>query len=452
MFKWIELENYQSFEHVSLDLTGSHDSPLRHAFIYGENGSGKTNLMGSIRFLKDSISTLSAMDLLSALKESLEVSETDEKDSIKKATSELKKAVVSSTKIMDLQTLAVSRRLIGSDRPMRTSYRFAVGPFDTTYEMVFDVTGRLIREELKQNSGKRMSRLFLVESSDEGPRWTFARGMFKKSTLTRRMTAALSRNWGTHSMMAIIKEEYMKNNPEFMDAAMEQSVKLILDFIDSISTNIKSMNLATSSEPYNLINGQCAADGKRVIEAYGHAFSRFFSRLYSDVCGAHYIFVEDEEGVIRYDLMFDKRIAGVVREIPVRFESSGTRSLISLFPSLMRCSGGEVAFIDEMDQGVHDKLVYDLMKEILPDIKGQLIITTHNTTLLETMNPKNVFVLRVDSEGFKDTATLHSICRTQRNNNNRQRYLAGQFDAVPIIGMVDIVGIYKGFKEDLEGA
>lgn len=29
-------------------------------------------------------------------------------------------------------------------------------------------------------------------------------------------------------MMAIIKEEYMKNNPEFMDAAMEQSVKLIL--------------------------------------------------------------------------------------------------------------------------------------------------------------------------------------------------------------------------------
>ncbi len=452
MFKRIELENYQSFEHISLDLTGSHDSPLRHAFIYGENGSGKTNLMGSIRFLKDSIDTLGAMDFLSALRESLEAGDADEKDSVKKAASDLRKAMVCRTKALDLQAIAASRRLIGSDAPMRAAYRFNAGPFDTAYEMVFDKEGRLIREELRQRSGQRISRLFLVESTDGGPKWIFARGMFKKAALTRRVTAAASRNWGPHSMMAIIKEEYSKSNPEFMAAAMDASVKRVLDFIDSVSTNIMPMNPAASCVPCNLVNGQCFSEEKRVMEAYGHALSRFFSRLYSDVFGAHYVFVEDEGGIISYDLMFEKRIAGAVREIPARLESSGTRSLISLFPSLMRCSGGEVAFIDEMDQGVHDKLVYDLMKEILPDIKGQLIATTHNTTLLEAMDPKNVFVLRVDAKGFKDTATLHSICRTQRNNNNRHRYLGGQFDAVPIIGLVDIAGIYDGFKEDLEGA
>lgn len=452
MFKRIELEHYQSFEHISLDLTGPYDAPLSHAFVYGENGSGKTNLMGSIRFLKDSVDTLNAVDILSAIRESLKTPGKEEKDAIKKAASELHKAVMDKTEATDLKTIAISRRMIGRDEPMRTSYRFTIGSLDTSYEMIFDQNGYLTREELKQDSGKRMRRIFLAEASDANPKVTFARGLFKNSSLTRRVSGSASRLWGTHSMMAIIKEEYLKNNPEYMNASMDPCIKDILNFIDSISTNISATNISASSGPNNLVSGDCLISDKRLMEAYAHALSRFFSRLYSDVCGVRYIFVEGEGQVLRYDLVFDKRIAGNICEVPARLESSGTKSLISLFPSLLRCSGGDVAFIDELDRGVHDKLVYDLMKEMLPEIKGQLIITTHNTTLLETINPKNAFVLRVDSEGFKETATLHSICRTQKNNNNRQRYLNGQFDAVPIIGVVDIESIYNGFMEDLEGA
>ena len=452
MFKRIELEHYQSFEHISLDLTGPYDVPLGHAFIYGENGSGKTNLMGSVRFLKDSIDTLSAIDVLSSIRESLKTSGIDKTDAVRKAASELHKALMDRTEATDLKTIAASRRMIGRDEPMHTRYNFTIGSFDTIYDMIFDKNGSIIREELKQDSGKRMHRIFLVESSDDGPRMTFSRGLFKNSSLTRRVSDSVSRLWGAHSLMAIIKEEYLKNNSEFMDTSMDRCVKDILDFIDSITTNIQPTNISASSGPGDLISGECFTGDKRLMEAYAHALSRFFSRMYSDVCGVRYIFIEGKDRALRYDLVFDKKIAGTVCEIPARLESSGTRSLISLFPSLLRCSGGDVAFIDELDRGVHDKLVYDLMKEILSEIKGQLIITTHNTTLLETINPKNAFVLRVDSEGFKDTATLHSICKTQKNNNNRQRYLNGQFDAVPIIGIVDLEGIYAGFMEDLEGA
>ena len=102
--------------------------------------------------------------------------------------------------------------------------------------------------------------------------------------------------------------------------------------------------------------------------------------------------------------------------------------------------------------GVHEKLIRDLMNEFLPEIRGQLVATTHNTSLLETVNPRNAFVLRVDSEGFKEMASIQSICRTQKNHNNRQRYLNGQFDAVPVIGVVDMRGICEGFTENLENA
>ena len=408
MFKGIELEHYQSFEHVSLDLTGPHDAPLNHAFLYGENGSGKSNLIGSIRFLKDSVNTLTTSS--------------------------------DGTKMVDLKAMAASHRMIGCDDHMRVSYRFKVGPLDTSYEMVFGADGTLVREELRQDSGKRMRRLFLAESSDSDTGFVFTRGLFDNSSLTRRVNNSASRFWGEHSMLAIIKRERLENGRGSMDRCVED----VLDYLDSISTNIPGSE--------KLISGTCPIGDRCLMEAYAHALSRFFSRLCSDVVGTRYVFIDKEDDTLGYDLMFDRRIAGNICEVPANMESAGIKSLVSIFPNMLKCAGGGIAFIDGLDLGVHEKLVRDLMDEFLPEIRGQLVATTHNTSLLETVNPRNAFVLRVDSEGFKEMASIQSICRTQKNHNNRQRYLNGQFDAVPVIGVVDMRGICEGFTENLENA
>ncbi len=415
MFKGIELEHYRSFEHISLDLTGPHDVALNHAFLYGENGSGKSDLIGSIRFLKDSVNTLST--------------ERDGADAT------------------GLKFMAASHRMIGREERMRTSYRFTVGSLDTSYEMVFDADGSLIHEELRQDSGKRMRRLFLVESSVGGPEIVFARGLFDNPPTTREVSGSASRQWGTHSMLSIIRKECLENGRGCMDRCIGD----ILDYIDSIATDVPSSAKSASSGPVDLVSGTCPIGDRHLMEAYAHALSRFFGRLYSDIVGARYVFIGMEDSTLGYDLVFDKRIAGNVCEIPARLESSGTKSLISVFPSLLECAGGGVAFIDGLDIGVHEKLIRDLVNEILPGIRGQLIATIHNTTLLETVNPRNAFVLRVDPEGFKEILSIQSICRTQKNHNNRQRYLNGQFDAVPVIGVVDMEGICEGFAEDLKG-
>ena len=86
-----------------------------------------------------------------------------------------------------------------------------------------------------------------------------------------------------------------------------------------------------------------------------------------------------------------------------------------------------------------------MMEQIVPEIGGQLVFTTHNTSLLESLDPRSAFVIRIDIEGFKDISSFPSIARTQRNNNNRQRYLYGQFDGVPIIGNVGILDICERF-------
>ena len=45
MISYIKLKNFKSFSDVQLDLRGAHGIHKKVALIYGENGSGKSNLM-----------------------------------------------------------------------------------------------------------------------------------------------------------------------------------------------------------------------------------------------------------------------------------------------------------------------------------------------------------------------------------------------------------------------
>jgi AAA15 family ATPase/GTPase len=64
MISFIKLNNFKSFKNVELDLRGKKGIPKKIAFIYGENGSGKTNLMDSLFFLHNSFNTLMNINLL----------------------------------------------------------------------------------------------------------------------------------------------------------------------------------------------------------------------------------------------------------------------------------------------------------------------------------------------------------------------------------------------------
>ncbi|MDR0334684.1 MAG: AAA family ATPase, partial [Methanomassiliicoccaceae archaeon] len=67
MFKKIVLDNFKSFNHITFDLTGAEKAPVSYALIYGKNGSGKSNLIESLMFLKDTLRTYSGMSRTSGV-------------------------------------------------------------------------------------------------------------------------------------------------------------------------------------------------------------------------------------------------------------------------------------------------------------------------------------------------------------------------------------------------
>ena len=53
MLKRIELINYKSFKNVTIDFSDTKTKTKNIAIIYGENGSGKSNIISALYFLKD---------------------------------------------------------------------------------------------------------------------------------------------------------------------------------------------------------------------------------------------------------------------------------------------------------------------------------------------------------------------------------------------------------------
>lgn len=449
----IVLDNFLSFDHVEFDLSGR-DGVRSYALVYGENGSGKTNLAKSVKFLRDSMGTIVTADAMDELRAALErdgrgVPIDDREGASPDVTYGLTLSDLG-IRPVTLNGAARSNHLTGSAECMETRYEFDVGEERLSYSMAFTEDGLLFREELGRfTAGSRTSRLFLIESADDGPSVKLGRGVFSPE-LSRVLRRRIHVSWGRNTLLAILLSEFSRNNQAFMEPSVSESVRAAMEFISGLSVDVSSgSTLGTWPDGMPMEHGYIDPEYMPRLFAYGRAASRYLVRLYSDIKGAEYE-TRSRDGRTEYWLVVEKVIAGERRRIPFERESAGTRKLLGMLPALLGCVTGKVAMIDEFDSGVHDKIVHDMLEEVAGEISGQLILTTHNTLLLETAEPSNVYVIRTSVDGFKEMRTFDSIAHTRKgHHNNRQRYLQGLYDGVPIIRSLDLVSIAESLDRDI---
>ena len=109
---------------------------------------------------------------------------------------------------------------------------------------------------------------------------------------------------------------------------------------------------------------------------------------------------------------------------------------------------------DEIDDGIHDLLLKNILESMIEDISGQLIITTHNTYMLENIDIKSVYLITVDYQGNKEVKCLDKYPRIQGTNNPRIMYLKGLFGGIPIVDTLDYDMILNELQNndiDVEG-
>ena len=156
----------------------------------------------------------------------------------------------------------------------------------------------------------------------------------------------------------------------------------------------------------------------------------FFTQSYADIKDVYYIREELPDGKIKYRLYLDKMIAGQIRRISFAKESAGTQRVLEIFRIIIGSFFGATIFYDEIDNGIHDLLLTNIINSAIKNITGQLIITTHNTHLLETANVHDLYVITVDYEGNKEAVCLDEFS-IQNTDNPRLKYMRGLFGGIP---------------------
>jgi hypothetical protein len=132
------------------------------------------------------------------------------------------------------------------------------------------------------------------------------------------------------------------------------------------------------------------------------------------------------------------RVAGQELPFELTDESAGTQTWFALIgPVLSALRGGRVLLVDEIDASLHPRLSARLL-ELFQDPEtnpngAQIIFTTHDTSLLNSLNRDEVWLTERDHSGATTLTALaeYGGDRVRRSLNLERAYMQGRFGAVP---------------------
>jgi AAA15 family ATPase/GTPase len=108
------------------------------------------------------------------------------------------------------------------------------------------------------------------------------------------------------------------------------------------------------------------------------------------------------------------------KTLPLGAESAGTLKLFAITTSLISAYHNSAAcvIIDELDAGVFEYLLGEIVEIFQEHSKGQLIFTSHNLRVLEKLLPQNIWFTTTNEEN-----RYIKFKKLQKNNNLRNVYL-----------------------------
>lgn len=153
-----------------------------------------------------------------------------------------------------------------------------------------------------------------------------------------------------------------------------------------------------------------------------------------------YVDLDEQGRLVTYDLSCIHSLEnGKQVGLPISEESDGIQRLSELLVDMHITSEGTVLLIDELDRSLHPLLAKKFIESFLKlRPKSQLIVTTHDTNLL------NLDLLRRDEIWFAEKDRHHAthiypLAEFPIRSDLRvaKGYLQGRFGAVPFMGGID---------------
>ena len=439
MITYIELKNFKSFKNTRFDFRKGKKSYKKFVAIYGENGSGKSNFVDSLSFLRLSL-------------ESFHMVDPEQLQQIQKTAPLPDKLVAALTKsdLLSFRKVMANHRMIACTEPTTIELGFVFNNHAGYYLLSFEEG--VVGEKLYYFTGKQSGVMFDLSIKDGQISTSFCGSFFNTREAERELKTLIDQYWGKHSLLSILHNERERKNTEYINKSylpnVFEPINMILFLTAKHSMgSLKAQNANVNYKGVidNPMEGLIASAHEQALDQTERILNGFFTQAYSDIKQVFY--QKNPEGPnLHYRLFVQKMIGGQIRSINFLEESEGTKRILFMINDLLgACQGGTIA-LDEIDTGVHDLLLKTMLESIDDWIDGQLIITTHNTYLLETLRPQSIYVINVDYLGNKEVHCLDEY-DIHGTNNVRTMYIKGLFGGVPVVDEIEYGEIVEELRE-----
>lgn len=442
MFTKITLENFRSFDHIVFDLTEKGNVPKHLAVLYGENGAGKSNLMSAFVLLPELTRT---MDVRDAYERLLTRDAIFQDEKMEKVMREQMRH-----SLRDMSAIIKDYRMIDCEDPIVAEYEFNINGNNGCYRVEFG-QDEIVHERLEYVLNRRRGLYFDCSSDGILINDTVIQGTNGKDFLVDVKETA-KRYWGKHSLLAILLYEMKDKSNAFGRDNVTENFNTVLREFRGLSCAVSMGNKSWEGLSSKLQVLKRPLQGHLSLrrETELDYASDFFTQLFTSVdLSVRKIFYKKEfhDDEIYYKLIEEKYIAGNYRRIDFERESAGNCQLLNISCYLLTACMGGVVILDEAEANIHDLLFQKLLEEIRPILKGQVIMTTHNTMLMEASFAREAtYILSVDPDNPSDKK-IRCISdyrkRTYAANNIRNKYLNCEFGGVPELRQTE-------FQESIE--
>ena len=423
MFTYLHVKNFKSLIDFTIDFRNNRNTPRKLYIIYGENGAGKSNIVDVFYFLKRTLNTRIDFEV----------------PQIKIPFMPKQHQIPFSRELTSLATIIKNSKTFASNDNMIIECGIKIENLDYEYTIITD-DEKIIYEKLsytKNNNGKILFQIsnkkILLENSIKDDRY--------KTDIEYE----IKKFWGKHSLLAIICYESYSKTIEFIKTSITKELLFFTDYF--INLNILRPLNQYEPQDYQVHMKYLlpAIDGyviethqKKLLDITEKILNIFATTLFSDIKQVYYE-LKQQNNKLLYSLYIKKLIGNKIIDMEFIRESAGTQKLLSLIPFIIEAVYGHTIIIDEFDSGIHDLMVKGLLDNITKHITGQLILTTQNTTLMESdINKDSIYILDILPNRTKEAYSLADYdMKLHPNLNIRKRYLSGIYGGVPYLNDIN---------------
>jgi len=442
MFTSIHLENYKTFSNLTVDLAQKSGVPKNLVLLYGENGAGKSNFAAAFFTLAETMRTMDFREFLQEfMSRNKEIAEDESFLKMLRA------------QFRDMEAIVQDVRAIGTTDNLVLDFSFLIDGKKGRYLMEMGER-EIVHERLEYTLEKNKGVYFDITPT--------AKKLNEKVFVDKAFLADIHTNitkfWGKHTLLAILQHEVGDKSQSYLESALSKQFKICLEDLLRMSCKVKFSNapergIGSLIHPIlsELDEGDIKADRIQELDRAEAMLNCFLPKINTDIKTAYYK-KKPKENSVHYELYTQQMISGKLCDVPFNLESTGTQSILELLPFFLIAAKGSTVVIDELDTGIHDMRVRDLLLSVQPEILGQLIITTHNTLLMDSELPASTYyIINKDEGGRRHIGCItESVDRVHPNHNIQNRYLQGDYRGIPEKTKISLRELLDVLNENIE--